>query len=129
FFLFGSCTVHLEAKLVYPTLQIKEKIKEIKSRLTEDKVLIGITGGVCGSDIIFHEQCKEMGIESRMFLAVPPALFKMKSVAFAGNDWLERFDKLFKALHHHVFSDSLELPNWLKKKKDYNIWQRNNLWE
>ncbi len=110
-------------------LQIKEKITEIKSRLSEDKVLIGITGGACGGDIIFHEKCKEMGIESRMFLAVPHALFKMKSVAFAGNDWLERFDKLYKELHHPVLSDSLELPNWLKKKKDYNIWQRNNLWE
>lgn len=111
------------------TLQIKEKISQIKSRLSEDKILIGITGGACGGDIIFHEQCQELGIKSRMFLAVPPALFKMKSVAFAGNDWLERFDKLYQELHHPVLSDSLELPNWLKKKKNYNIWQRNNLWE
>lgn len=111
------------------TNAIREKIREIQKNLGENKKLVGITGGACGGDIIFHEQCRELGIESRMFLAVPAPLFKIKSVAFAGNNWIDRFDKLYAELTHPVLSDSLELPNWLSKKKDYNIWQRNNLWE
>ncbi len=108
---------------------IRKKILAIQKTVGKNKKLIGITGGACGGDIIFHEQCKELGIESQMFLAVPAPMFKIKSVAFAGNNWIERFDDLYKELPHPVLSDSLELPNWLNKKKDYNIWQRNNLWE
>ena len=27
-----------------------------------------------------------------------------------------------------VLATSKDLPGWLAEKKDYNIWQRNNLW-
>ena len=111
------------------TKAIREKIMEVQENLPEKKKLVGITGGACGGDIIFHEQCKELGIETRMFLAVPATQFKIKSVAFAGNKWIDRFDALYKELIHPILSESLILPNWLSKKKDYNIWQRNNLWE
>src|SRR5690606_18464227 len=63
------------------TQAIREKILAVQKNLGENKKLIGITGGACGGDIIFHEQCQELGIESRMFLAVPAPLFKIKSVA------------------------------------------------
>ncbi|MBA5630196.1 tetratricopeptide repeat-containing protein [Moheibacter lacus] len=111
------------------TQSIRAKIIEIQNELGPNKKLIGITGGACGGDIIFHEQCKDLGVTSRMFLAVPAPLFKIKSVAFAGNDWIKRFDALYEELDHPVLSDTLELPHWLRNKRDYKIWQRNNLWE
>ena len=36
---------------------------------------------------------------------------------------------MYEELDHPVLSDTLELPHWLRNKKDYKIWQRNNLWE
>ena len=29
----------------------------------------------------------------------------------------------------HVLCDKPSLPKWLEKRKSYNIWMRNNLWE
>jgi len=108
--------------------EIKKKIIEEKNKLSENKKLLGIAGGACGGDILFHEICEELGIDSHMYLALPRKQFIVESVAFAGSDWIERFDKLYKKLPHPLLSENQELPNWLRKKADYNIWTRNNLW-
>ncbi|MFT3945351.1 MAG: hypothetical protein QM763_00140 [Agriterribacter sp.] len=107
---------------------IKEKILIEKNKLPEGSALMGISGGACGGDILFLEICVELGIPAQMFLAMPRDQFLVASVAFAGKDWIERFDKLYNLLHHPVLSESNELPKWLQKKKHYNIWMRNNLW-
>ena len=59
---------------------------------------------------------------------MPADAFKAESVNFAGTKWTERFDALFKKLTHHTLCDKKDLPPWLQKKKDYTIWERNNLW-
>lgn len=73
--------------------------------------------------------CAELGIQTELYLALPPEDFKAESVAFAGTNWIERFDALYQKLPHHMLCDTKELPAWLQKKKDYTIWERNNLWE
>ena len=108
---------------------IKAKVIEEKNKIGDSYVLQGIAGGACGGDILFLEICEELGIPAQMYLALPREQFLVESVAFAGNDWVERFDNLFKKLPHKVLSESKELPKWLQKKADYNIWTRNNLWE
>jgi Tetratricopeptide Repeats-Sensor len=108
---------------------IKEKIIEEKNKLAEGDSLIGIAGGACGGDILFHEVCEEIGIKTQMFLALPEDEFKVESVAFAGPVWIERFNRLFLKLSHPVLSANKELPKWLQNKKNYTIWERNNLWE
>ena len=107
---------------------IKEKIAEEQKKLPEGSNLTGIAGGACGGDILFHEICAELGIPTQMYLALPREQFLVTSVAFAGNNWIERFDKLFNKLPHPVLSENKELPRWLQKKQDYDIWMRNNLW-
>ncbi len=107
---------------------IKEKLTEIRSNADAGHSLTGIAGGACGGDILFLEVCEEMGIPAQMYLTLPRKKFLAESVAFAGHEWIDRFDRLFKNLQHPVLSDSEELPGWLKKKQDYNIWVRNNLW-
>lgn len=91
-------------------------------------VAFGIAGGASGGDILFHEICAELGIPTRLLLALPRNRYIQESVAPAGGDWTERFDQLADRLQVRVLASSQELPSWLAEKKDYNIWQRNNLW-
>jgi hypothetical protein len=88
----------------------------------------GIAGGASGGDILFHEICAELGIPTQLFLALPKNQFIAESVAPAGGNWRERFDRLLDKLPSRVLAESKELPGWLAKKPDYDLWQRNNLW-
>ena len=69
-----------------------------------------------------------MNIPTRIFLVVPRELYVRESVASAGPDWVEEFNRLVRSHPVRVLSESIELPRWLQAKPDYNVWQRNNLW-
>ena len=110
---------------------VRQKIKEI---LIQEKnkwsgELKGLAGGACGGDILFHEICEELGIKTEFYLALPREQFIVESVQFAGPSWVDRFNKLYNKLPRQVLSQTKELPKWLRKKEDYTIWERNNLWE
>jgi tetratricopeptide (TPR) repeat protein len=118
--------------------KIKEAVEaEMKSG---DGVSFGIAGGASGGDILFHEVCAELGVPTHLYLALPSHLYVKESVAPAGPDWVERFRKLNERLSGEekvrVLSELSEepadraeyLPAWLRSKRDYNLWQRNNLW-
>jgi hypothetical protein len=109
---------------------VKKAIKEaVKQELEKVKgPVIGLAGGASGGDILFHEVCDELGIKTLLYLALPRDQFVKESVAFAGPSWVERFDRLFTKLSWQVLSQTKELPNWLKRKQHYTIWERNNLW-
>ncbi len=83
---------------------------------------LGIAGGACGGDILFHELCLEMNIPSEIYLAMPIPQFKKESVSFAGKTWENRFDKLTEQLTVHI------LPKSNANDKSYNVWARANLW-
>jgi hypothetical protein len=55
---------------------------------------LAICGGACGSDILFAEECQRLGAPVRLLLALPRSQFVAQSVAFAGYDWVRRFDRL-----------------------------------
>jgi hypothetical protein len=63
-----------------------------------------------------------------MYLVLPKTDYIKSSVADSGPDWVARFNRLYDRLKPKVLSDSEHLPRWLRAKKDYNIWQRSNLW-
>jgi hypothetical protein len=88
----------------------------------------GIAGGASGGDILFHELCADLGIPTQLFLALPKGTFIAESVAPAGGNWRERFDRLIAKLPTRVLAEMKELPSWLVEKPDYSIWQRSNLW-
>ena len=109
---------------------VKEAIKQAVQK-EKDKIegtVTAIAGGACGGDILFHEVCEELGIKSKLFLALPRDFFLAESVAFAGYEWVERFDEIIKMSCSLILSETKELPNWLQKKPNYSIWERNNLW-
>ncbi|MEO8631315.1 MAG: tetratricopeptide repeat-containing protein, partial [Betaproteobacteria bacterium] len=91
-------------------------------------VALGLAGGANGGDILFHEVCFELGVPTRLYLALPPEQFIPVSVAPAGPDWIDRFNRLLDREPPRVLQDSETMPSWLSHKSKYNVWQRNNLW-
>ena len=99
-----------------------------KEMQEEGGVSLGIAGGACGSDILFHEICKSLEIPTRLLLALPQPMFQVESVNRGGPQWVERYLQLCQRVPPRVLADSKELPRWLADRKNYDIWQRNNLW-
>lgn len=121
----------------------REKIRAavVKEMETGAGVAFGYAGGANGGDILFQEVCKELGIETRLHLAVPPKDYVRKSVKKGGDNWVARFWEIYnehlarkqvrllsEAADVPDDKDELHLPAWLREKKNYGIWQRNNLW-
>jgi hypothetical protein len=106
----------------------------IRSAISQEKdittgSLLGIAGGANGGDILFLEVCDELGIQTKMLLALPENQFIEASVDNEDKSWLRRFHtQLEKHPGAPVLAQSPELPKWLQFKTGYDIWQRNNLW-
>jgi hypothetical protein len=114
------------AKEAEARAMIHEAVTKIKANA--DEKLFGITGGASGGDILFHEVCEELNIPSQMYLVLPRNEYVKASVADSGPGWIERFNRLCSKLKPKILSHADRLPRWLRAKKDYNIWQRSNLW-
>ena len=114
---------------------MEEKAREAIKRLIQQELeegdgapsTVGIAGAASGGDILFHEVCKELGVASEVFLALPENLYQVESVAPAGPKWVNRFRALCKTnLGRQLAQPSV--PPWLTEKRDYSIWRRSNLW-
>ena len=116
----------------FPPNKVDVARQKITEAITSEQqisggIAYGVAGCASGGDIIFHKACEAMGIPTRIFLAMPRELYIRASVAPAGPDWVEEFNRLVRLRPTRVLGES-ELPTWLQEKPDYNIWQRNNLW-
>jgi hypothetical protein len=106
---------------------IRNAIQEQRT-LTQGSI-VGIAGGANGGDILFLEECKVAGIPTEMLLALPEDRFITASVASEDANWVHRFRTLVTShAGVPVLSESEQLPSWLQFKKNYDVWQRNNLW-
>lgn len=91
----------------------------------------GIAGGASGGDLLFHEVCEELGIDTTLYLAVPRDVYVVESVQDGGGEWVARFDRLHAVLPTRVLAESLELPRWARDGSaagEYSVWERNNRW-
>ncbi len=59
---------------------------------------VGIAAGASGGDILFHEVCARLAVPTRLSLALPLDEFVRLSVADAGPEWVERFERLAACL-------------------------------
>jgi len=121
------------AKPRFPATKENEAREMIRDALTRETAkggdsFIGIAGGASGGDILFHEVCEELKIPSRMYLVLPKNEYIKASVADAGPQWVERFNRLFAKHEPKILSESERLPRWLRAKPGYDVWQRSNLW-
>ena len=91
---------------------------------------LAIAGGASGGDILFHEACADMGIPARLRLTLPTGRFLAHSVSHAGTDWEGRFREVARRLASTtaVLTQDEELPGWLVRKDNYNVWARSNVW-
>jgi hypothetical protein len=89
---------------------------------------LGIAGGACGGDILFHEVCEQLGVKTELALALPEEKFQVTSVQRGGGNWIERYQTLIARKVPMVLQQDEALPRWLADKPDYDVWRRNNLW-
>jgi len=109
---------------------VREAIRAALEReLALGRPLVGLAGAASGGDILFHEVCSELGINSTPYLALPPEAYVAASVAPAGADWIRSF---WAILEKHpdvpVLADAIPLPGWLQHSQGYDIWSRNGSW-
>ena len=90
--------------------------------------IVGIAGGACGGDTLFHEVCAELGIPTRMLIALPRERYCVTSVQQGGPEWVERYYRLCARLAPRVMMESEELPRWLRGREGYDVWQRSAVW-
>jgi hypothetical protein len=117
----------------FPAAKEKQARAMILAAVRKEKEIahgsvIGLSGGASGGDILFHEVCEELNIPSRMYLVLPKNDYIKASVADSGPEWIDRFNRLSDKLKAKTLTESDRLPRWLRAKKDYDIWQRSNLW-
>jgi hypothetical protein len=92
---------------------------------------VGIAGGASGGDILFHEQCVQLGVPTLLRLALPVEDYIAASVAPAGELWVRRFRAILARLGPaatRVLDDRIVLPESLTGGATLNVWQRTNLW-
>jgi hypothetical protein len=89
--------------------------------------MVGIAGGASGGDLLFHEVCAELEIDTRLRLALPVKEFAAASVAPAGPGWVERFRKLVNQLGPHKVQ-VMEEEQGRGCAAGGDVWSRANLW-
>ena len=107
-----------------------QEIATIQTRDEEKPAVVAISGGACGGDLLFLEECFRAEIVPFMFLVFPRDLFVATSVAFAGQHWVQRFNKLYEDIDHanQVYTpDSTTLVPF-SQNASLSIWERNNEW-
>jgi hypothetical protein len=107
---------------------IKDKVQQELART--DGEVIAIASGANGGDLLFHDVCRELKLEHRLYLPLPADLFRNESVSTAGRYWEDQFDALVRKYTKPApcLASSDELPTWISTRKDYSSWQRANLW-
>jgi hypothetical protein len=89
--------------------------------------MVGVAGGASGGDLLFHEVCAELGVATRLRLALPVEEFIAVSVAPAGQAWVRRFRMLLKQLGKENIRVMGENDGRNNEAID-DIWSRANLW-
>lgn len=108
------------SKEIAVRMELRERL--LKEKAKTKSLLTGIAGGACGGDILFHELCEEIGINTEIYLALPVEEYKKTSVSFAGKLWEKRFDRLIDKLPVKI------LPEEKGDNTETNIWAATNLW-
>jgi hypothetical protein len=100
--------------------------REIAGQLATWKTGAGdlaISGGACGTDILFAEACLECGARVLLLIALPENVFLERSVAFAGAGWEGRYRTLRASCETRFQHEALGPPS-----RGEDAFERNNRW-
>lgn len=106
---------------------VRDQIRDALAKARNDSErLVVLASGAPGTDIICHELCRELKIESTLCLPMPPDDFA--STCFMQLDgWRSRFLKL-SGIRTLQLSDNRDgIPRWLRAMGK-NAWERGNQW-
>lgn len=102
---------------------IREKLKAVFDPSTRLHVL---SSAAPGSDILCHEICRELRIDSTICLPMPKESYSR--LMFRDQDnWRARFLELVSSRPVLQLSDQEDLPRWLSNS-GLNAWERGNRW-
>jgi hypothetical protein len=111
---------------------IREKLEEIKNATatSEEQVeVIGIAGASDGGDLLFHEACHALEIQTHVLLPVPELVYRATALSRQASRWAERYHlALRRAALVRTLARSDAMPGWLSTRREYDIWQRSNRW-
>lgn len=101
-------------------------LKAVEELLDDRYETIGLASAAPGTDILAHEVCAELRINSRICLPMPADIFARLTFQNLGT-WRTKFLDLQQNREVLVLSNSEELPHWLQGSGE-NFWQRGNRW-
>lgn len=80
------------AEVRFPSSQVEFIREQIRSHIERMQPGFGYCSAMCGSDILFIEEMLSHGAEVHVYLPFAATRFAEEYIAYAGTDWLERFD-------------------------------------
>ena len=101
---------------------IAAKLDELKAGPDD----LAFCGGACGGDLLFAEACLERGVRLDLRLPFDQPAFVQRSVAFAGDNWVERYFRVQANEKTRTHLMPVELG---PAPKRVNPYARNNLWQ
>ena len=119
--------------------KIKEEISAIKAAADRrQEQLIGMAGATDGGDLLFHEACAELDIDTEVFLPVPERDYRVTAMS-GRSGWVERYHAVLTRAKEkakakekedgvHILANADRLPAWLLGQAEYSTWQRANQW-
>jgi hypothetical protein len=102
---------------------IRDKLKVVVDSSARVEVL---SSAAPGSDILCHEVCRELRINSTVCLPMPKDSFG-RLVFKDEENWRARFVELVSSRPVLELSDQEDLPRWLRNS-GLNAWERGNRW-
>jgi hypothetical protein len=102
---------------------IRERLKSVADASTRVHLL---SSAAPGSDILCHEVCRELGIDSTICLPMPKERFS-RLVFRDEETWRARFLNLVSSRPVLELSDQEDLPRWLRNS-GLSAWERGNRW-
>jgi len=116
----------------FPPDRIDKARQLIKDRLLslqkEGRKLRVLASAAPGSDIICHEVCGEINVDSTLCLPMPRNVYASQVFTDGFDAWRTRYFNLLEKRPVLELSDRAGLPNWLSTKAGVDAWERGNEW-
>jgi cytochrome c551/c552 len=110
--------------------RIEQAIQDVVAAAQErQERMIGIAGVSDGGDLLFHETCQRLGVETHVLLPVPELAYRATAMSGQASRWADRYHAALRnATKVLTLARTDTLPGWLQGKTSYSTWQRNNRW-